>query len=142
MYIISIHVYYIYINILYIYIYICFLYLYVMFHVYRSTCLLFVKSSHVRFILCLYLSLSVRTVFFCFYSFADWLGLSTCAYWWLDSRRGAMPNCPAGGIPVRYSNIPNQGLPNLIPKYPVSPASRAREASVMAAEAAVTTERI
>ena len=80
--------------------------------------------------------------FFCFYSFADWLGLSTCAYWWLDSRRGAMPNCPAGGIPVRYSNIPNQGLPNLIPQYPVSPASRAREASVMAAEAAVTAERI
>ena len=54
----------------------------------------------------------------------------------------AMPNCPAGGIPARYSNIPNQGLPNLIPQYPVSPASRAREASVMAAEAAVTAERI
>ena len=53
-----------------------------------------------------------------------------------------MPNCPAGGIPARYFNIPNRGLPNLIPQYPVSPASRAREASVMAAEAAVTAERI
>ena len=61
MYVISIHVYYIYIY--YIYIYICFLYLYMMFHVYHSTFLLFVKSSHVRFILCLYLSLSVRIVF-------------------------------------------------------------------------------
>ena len=53
----------------------------------------------------------------------------------MDSRRGAMPNCPAGAIP-------NQRLPNLIPQYPVSPASRAKEASVMAAEAAVTAERI